>query len=141
MPKGEHLRGKTSGNNLRLEGSKQPTPNQKKEGWKKRQEKNKMICTIKEMISFLESEKSITVTLPSGEVQEMSHIGHMVYEAVKKAKKGDLRALDTILKYAYATKTENRNVDSQGNDVQQVIPSVILGMSKEEALKLINNNS
>ena len=127
--KGAHLVGKKIGNNLALPTSKQPDPEQKKEGWAVR---NRLIKGAKEIAEFAESTKSHTVIV-DGQEFEMSMIAYAFYKQLRRAiDKDDTRA---FLAYIQSTEGFTSKHALVGENGKIVNPTIVFSKSEDDILK------
>lgn len=127
MPKGEHLLGKKLGNNFALDTSKQPTNEQKSNGWVVR---NRLIKGAQEIAEFAENTKFETVIV-NGQEFEMSMIAYAFYKQLRKA----IDKSDTQAFLAYVKVTEG--LTSKHDLVNKSNPIVVFSHSKEDLLKAL----
>lgn len=127
MPKGEHLKGKRTGNNFALPNAIQPTNEQKSNGWAIR---NRLLKGVKEIAEFAENTKSEIVIVDGNEV-EMSMLAHAYYMQLKKA----IDKSDTQAFLAFIKSTEG--FTSKHALVNESYPVVVFSHPKEDLLKAL----
>lgn len=125
--RGANFKGKKMGNNLALDTSKQPTPEQKSNGWFVR---NALLKGAKEIAEFAENTKFETVIV-NGQEFEMSMIAYAFYKQLRKA----IDKSDTQAFLAYVKVTEGLTLKHAL--VNQSYPTVVFSHPKEDLLKAL----
>lgn len=85
---------------------------------------HKRLKDIKEAAAYFKEQLKSTISL-NGDKVELTFESNIYYKLMEKANAGDLKAIELCMKvipdFALPTKTENRSIDVNGNDKENVL--------------------